>query len=434
MEMKNPKSNLIESFSSDKWTHWVPREEIAPIFERTTAGETPLLKITSAGDYNNYGKWLCQVTDIPGDTEFDFSVEYHAENIEYESVSLYVILTWKSQDGEMLRREYADQLSTLDDNWKRLQKTVVSPANAWSLTAELAFRWDEDGSVTWRNPILYQTDKAKQSSGKELPESQAKRVVKVATTSIISRKDPDKNLEAMLRYIEEAGRAGADIICLTETFYGVFSGIPPCDICQPVPGELTRTIAAKAREVNSYVILSLYERDGKEIYNTAVLIDRKGEIAGKYRKVHLPLSEVEDGVTPGSEYKVFDTDFGKIGILVCWDQAFPEAARVTADKGAEIIFIPTIGDDELQTRARAKDNGVYVVVAGMYGPDTSRIINPNGDIIATVESQNPEADEGVCVVDIDLDKRYYTYWLSVGPCYSEHRHVYRKERRVDTYK
>lgn len=434
MEMNNPKSNLIESFSSDKWIHWVPREEIAPIFERTAAGETPFLKITSAGAYNNFGKWLCQVTDIPGDTDFDFGVEYLAENIEYESVSLYVMLSWRSKDGEMLRREYADQLSILEDSWKRLQKRVVSPANAWSLTAELAFKWEEAGAVTWRNPILHQIEKTQHGSKQDSAASQTKRVVKVATTSIISRKDPDKNLEAMLRYIEEAGRAGADIICLTETFYGVFTDIPPVDICQPIPGELTRTIAAKAREVNSYIILSLYEREGKEIYNTAVLIDRKGEIAGKYRKVHLPLSEVEDGVTPGSEYKVFDTDFGKIGILVCWDQAFPEAARVTADKGAEIIFIPTIGDDELQTRARAKDNGVYVVVAGMYGPATSRIINPNGEIIATVESQNPGADEGVCLVDIDLDERYFTYWLSLGPCYSEHRHVYRKERRVDTYK
>jgi predicted amidohydrolase len=433
MAMNQSGSNLIEAFGSNKWSSWAPREEISPILERIPVGNDTLLKIASNGDFNNFGKWLCEVTDIPGDTGFDFSVEYHAENIEYESVSLYAMLTWKNKEGEMLVREYVDQLSLLDDGWTKLQKAVVSPSDAWSLTAELAFRWDEDGLVTWKNPELYRTENDSSCNAGQY-KNQGSRKVRVATTSILTRRDLAENLEAMLHAIDEAGRAGADIVCLTETFYGMHMGIPPVDICQPIPGDLTRTVAAKAKENGLYVILSLFERDGKNIHNTAVLIDRKGEIAGKYRKVHLPLSEIEDGTTPGNEYKVFDTDFGKIGIIVCWDQAFPEAARITADKGAEIIFIPTIGDDALQTMARAKDNGVYVVVAGMYGPASSRIIDPFGKIIATVETQNQGAEEGICVADIDLNEHHYTYWLSVGPAFAEHKHVYRKERRVDTYK
>lgn len=446
MSMNKSVENLIDSFGSNKWIHWVPREEVSPIFERIFAGDNTLLKISSNGNTNNFGKWLCEVIEIPGDTEFDFSVEYHAEQIEYESVSVYAMLTWRNKEGEMLRREYVDQLSNLVDGWMRLQKTAISPEDTWSLTAELAFCWDEDGVVTWRNSALYRTedelnkrqDSCREnvrngSCGNGQCKGQGSRVVRVATTSILTRKNLDKNLEAMLLHIDEAGQAGADIVCLTETFYGAFTGTPPCDICQPIPGCLTHAVAAKANEHGIYVILSLFEQDRKNIYNTAVLIDREGEIAGKYRKVHLPLYEVEDGVTPGNEYKIFETDFGRIGILVCWDQAFPEAARITADKGAEIIFIPTAGDEPLQSRARAKDNGIYVVVAGMYGPASSRIIDPYGKIIATVESQNKNAEEGICVADIDLNKHHYTHWLSLGPCFSEHKHVYRKERRVDTY-
>lgn len=93
--------------------------------------------------------------------------------------------------------------------------------------------------------------------------------------------------------------------------------------------------------------------------------------------------------------------------MICWDQAFPEAARILRLKGAEIIFIPAIGEKPLQQMARAKDNGVYVAVSGMYGPRSSRIINPAGEVIATVKSE----EDGFCALDMDLNKRHFTYWL-----------------------
>ncbi len=91
----------------------------------------------------------------------------------------------------------------------------------------------------------------------------------------------------------------------------------------------------------------MFEKEGSLIYNTGVLMDRGGNIAGKYRKVQLPLAEAEFGVTPGCEFPVFDTDFGKIGILICFDHFFPEPARILSYNGAEIIFVPTIGNSPI---------------------------------------------------------------------------------------
>jgi predicted amidohydrolase len=178
------------------------------------------------------------------------------------------------------------------------------------------------------------------------------------------------------------------------------------------------------------VIFTMYERDVESIYNTAVLIGRDGQIIGKYRKLHLPLSEVEMGLLPGNEYGVFDVDFGKIGIMTCYDQVFPETARTLSLQGAEIIFVPTMGDEPLITRARARDNGVYVVVSGYNGPESSRIINPMGDEICHVNSET----EGMCACELDLNKRFFTYWLSVGACNGESKSLFNKERRIDIYK
>ncbi|HHY82498.1 MAG TPA: carbon-nitrogen hydrolase family protein [Clostridiales bacterium] len=413
--------NRIIPFDSDSWTNWTPRAEIAPLFRRENTGNTALLEIESHS-FNNFGKWVCTLNDIPGGKEFNFQVEYLPKDVEYERLSIFAMLTWRDSKGRLAGRDYADQVDTLADGWKSLHRTVVSPDSTWSVTIELGFRWTDKGSVTWRNPVFCET-------GKRLE----KRMVRVATTSLKTRHDPAMNLEVMKEYIDKAGQAGADIVCFTEAFYGMFAGIAPEEISQPVPGDLTRALGEKAKENGIYVIFSMYERIGANIYNTEVLLDRNGDVAGKYHKVHLPFVEGEEGVTPGREYKVFQTDFGVIGPLICWDQEFPEAARCVAELGAEIIFISTIGNEPLMQAARAKDNGVYVVVAGMYGPESSKVIDPFGEVIATVRTQNPGLDEGICVVDIDLNKRHFTDWLSLGPCPCEPRHIYINERRKDTY-
>ena len=120
-----------------------------------------------------------------------------------------------------------------------------------------------------------------------------------------------------------------------------------------------------ARELRSYVVGGLYERVGPVVYNTAVLIDRDGKLAGRYRKTHLPREEWEAGITPGDSYPVFTTDFGKIGLMISWDVQFPEPWRELGLQGAELVLMPIWGGSETLLRARVGVQGG----AGSAGQD-----------------------------------------------------------------
>ena len=143
----------------------------------------------------------------------------------------------------------------------------------------------------------------------------------------------------------------------------------------------------------------MYERDGNAVYNTAVLIGRKGELVGKYRKVYLPYDEPDDGVTPGTEYPVFDTDFGRVGMMICWDSAYADPARALALKGAEILLMPIWDGIQTVVKARGMENGVFLVTSS-YG-DPSFVQDPMGEILASTNEAGAAA-----TATIDLNKRY----------------------------
>jgi predicted amidohydrolase len=194
------------------------------------------------------------------------------------------------------------------------------------------------------------------------------------------------------------------------------------DLAEPIPGPVTEKLANAARRNRIWVVAGITEKDGDVVYNTAVLLDRKGRIAGKYRKVHLPREEWKNGIRPGHEYPVFETDFGKVAIQICYDWFFPEPAEIFALKGAEIIFAPTWGntlpdqagrvDGESTFRVRARDNGLYMVPSVYSG--NSLIIDPMGKILTSSDGK-----EGVFWAQVDLNVRenleWVGYWRSIGP-------------------
>ena len=118
------------------------------------------------------------------------------------------------------------------------------------------------------------------------------------------------------------------------------------DVAETIPGPSTKFLGGLAAKHHFYIVAGLYERAGKAIYNTAVLLDRDGKLTGRYHKVCIPREEVDGGIMPGTEYPVFDADFGRVGLMICWDLEFPEVARELAARGAEVILMPIWGGED----------------------------------------------------------------------------------------
>ena len=210
--------------------------------------------------------------------------------------------------------------------------------------------------------------------------------------------NPEENMQSAIARIREAAKQGAQIICLPELFQTQYfcqrEDLALFDLAEPIPGPATKRLSAVARELKVALVLSLFEKRASGVYhNTAAIIDADGALRGKYRKMHIPddpLYYEKYYFTPGDlGYQAFDTEAGRVGTLVCWDQWYPEGARLTALKGANVLFYPTaIGwhpaekaefgeaqHDAWRTiqRGHAIANGVYVAVVNRVGKE-------NGDV------------------------------------------------------
>ena len=223
-----------------------------------------------------------------------------------------------------------------------------------------------------------------------------KRKYTVALVQMKMGPDPDANFEAAVKHIREAARLGADIVCLPELFQAQYfcqrEDLRLFDLAEAIPGPSTEKLGAVAKESGVAIVASLFERRAAGLYhNTAVTLNAEGAIASVYRKMHIPddpLYYEKYYFTPGDlGFKAvdlkFDMSFGRVGTLVCWDQWYPEGARLTALKGAEGLFYPTASGwhpaekdefgaaqyDAWQTiqRAHAIANGVYVCAVNRVG-------------------------------------------------------------------
>jgi N-carbamoylputrescine amidase len=217
--------------------------------------------------------------------------------------------------------------------------------------------------------------------------------------------DPEVNFAAAVERIRAAARLGANVVCLPELFRTQYfcqrEDLRLFDLAEPIPGPSSARLAGVARELKVAIIASLFERRAPGLYhNTAVTLDADGGIKGVYRKMHIPddpLFYEKYYFAPGDlGFQAVNTAFGRIGTLVCWDQWYPEAARLTALQGAEAIFYPTaIGwhpaekaefgaaqYEAWQTmqRSHAIANGVYVAGVNRVGVEHGEVKLPHGDV------------------------------------------------------
>ncbi len=265
--------------------------------------------------------------------------------------------------------------------------------------------------------------------------------------------DKQGNIDKAISKIKDAAAKGAQIVCLQELFASLYFGdaedYENFKLAEPVPGPSTALFSSLAAELNIVIIASLFEKRAQGIYhNTTAVLDADGTYLGKYRKMHIPddPSYYEKFYfTPGDlGYKVFKTKYATVGVLICWDQWYPEAARITALMGAEILFYPTaIGwhasQDEAtnaeqynawQTiqRSHAIANGVHVVSVNRVGYEQdgnmkfwggSFVSNPFGTLLYKASHENEE----VAAIEIELSKSdvYRTHW------------PFLRDRRIDSY-
>jgi N-carbamoylputrescine amidase len=220
----------------------------------------------------------------------------------------------------------------------------------------------------------------------------AARTIKVGLIQMSAHADRRRNVEKTLAAVRDAAARGANVVCLQELFAGPYfcqvEDAELFDLAEPVPGPTTDEIAAVAGQLGIAIVASVFEKRAPGVYhNTAVVLGPKGELAGMYRKMHIPddpLYYEKFYFTPGDlGFVAVPTPFCNVGPLVCWDQWYPEAARLTALSGAEILFYPTaigwhpgekasFGQDQLSAwqtmqRSHAIANGVFVVAVNRVG-------------------------------------------------------------------
>lgn len=244
--------------------------------------------------------------------------------------------------------------------------------------------------------------------------------------------EPEKNFERALKKTRQAATQGAQVVCLQELFRSHYfpqtEDPQNFDLAEPIPGPSTDRLGKLAGELKIVIIASLFEKRAAGVYhNTAVVIDNNGKMAGKYRKMHIPddPSYYEKFYfTPGDlGFHSYSTRYGNLGVLVCWDQWFPEAARLTALQGAQFLFYPTaigwLAGEASETnqaqhsawetiqRGHAVANGVFVVAVNRVGAEgaltfwgQSFVCDPLGRILAKASADKEE----VLVVNCDLSK------------------------------
>ncbi len=225
------------------------------------------------------------------------------------------------------------------------------------------------------------------------------------------------NTDKACRMIEEAGGRGADIVVLPELFSTGYQlnviGPRITELAEPVDGPTVRALQEAAAKANCYVVAGLaltHDLTGV-VYNSSVFISRDGEVLGCYDKQHLWALE-RFYFRSGSETPVFDTDFGRVGVMICYDMGFPEVARMLTVQGADLILCPSAWCAEdmdvwkINAPARALDNTVFLAAVNRFGveeglemPGHTHLCNPRGHIIAEIE----EESEGILYADIDLD-------------------------------
>jgi predicted amidohydrolase len=402
----------------DGWSANAPREEIRPefSFERKGGPKQAGSFVIRHDGREGLDGWLEKSFVVSGGEFYHFQAVRKLTDVAVPRRSALVRIVWQNEARKIVSADVAKAQieetghapsaepehptdgATDSQGWTTVSGVYRAPAQATRAVVELHLQWAPNGVVEWSDVEFARAA------------APAPRKVRLATIHYRpSGKSPRENCEEYAPLVAEAARQRADLVVLGETVPFVNVNKKPHETAEAVPGPTTDYFGQLAQLHHLHIVLSLYERDGHLVYNTAVLLGPEGELIGKYRKVCLPHGEVEDGVAPGSHYPVFDTKFGKVGMMVCYDGFFPEVARELANCGAEVIAWPVWGCNPRLATARACENHVYVVSSTFMEPKDgwmiSAVYDQTGKPIAVAEDWGT-----IAVAEVDLSRPYIGPW------------------------
>lgn len=390
--------------TANGWKPKIIREEISPEFSVNKSGgpdSLGSLVITSRNSGEN-GAWIKQFP-VTGGKTYCLTVFRRVKHVPLVRRAVYVQLLFTDGQGGMVEDEtthlksrpfYPPDRKTDGNGWTQIRDTYRAPLNATHASVELALRWASEGEVEFGNISFIEKKPLKP------------RKVRLAAVHYYPAggSTPMDNRMQFAPLIADAAQQHADLVVLGECVTIIGNKHDLVSAAEPVPGPSTRYFGELSAKYDLYIVVGLYEREGALIYNTAALIGPDGELVGKYRKVCPARDELRAGVMPGTEYPVFNTRFGKLGMIICFDVFVPEVARNVAANGAEIIALPIWGGDPILARARAIENQIILVTSSYSRQKNwmkTGVWDQEGNLIVKAEINGTLA-----VHEVDLNHRH----------------------------
>lgn len=395
--------------SAGGWSGFAPRPESAPGLLASAEGSGYTLQIDGNGVPSVYGGWRTQLQGLSGNQHYRFRARVVASSVPSPREMVTIVLRWRGSFGDIVAPDYVWEYRAQTDGSLLFERVLQAPPGTSAVDVELMLQWAANGRLRF--------------DGLSFSPSPAPAPRSVKAVAVHYR---PQGTSSGLESVQRAAAHGQQVAAAQQPDLMVFGemlnviGAPGTfdQKAETVPGPTTDVMANLARTYRTYVAFGLLEREGNLLYNSAVLIDRSGNIAGKYRKMQLPLSEVASGVTPGSSVPVFQTDFGRVALLICQDTAFPEPVREAAIQGAEMLLVPIWGGKSSVMTARAIEHSMYIVASGYDYP--TEVLDPLGTVIERVGTL---WQPGAAVASIDLNHRFREDWSG------DWRDVANKQRR-----
>ena len=386
------KSDFTDAEERSKWERKYKFEHLSPLFKEDGDG----LTITGNGGINTFG-WYNRSFPVEGRKCYLLKTVFSVNRIDDINLHILNLLTWRIKN----RPENCPSQDNITYYYRNGgyivgEQEFMCHGDTYGVDVQLLLRHSPDGSVTWKSMELIQVEPPK------------KRPVRASAVKwrVDLCADEADNREKAKTLIEKAAAEKSDIILLPEfsSYYDTSTEV--ASVAERIPdGKFCMFLSEQAKKNKINIAAGIIELAGDgTTYNTCVIFDRLGKYAGSYRKIHLYWPETMfNGTTPGDDLPIFALDFGKIGIMTCYDSWYGEPARLLALKGAEIILFPNAGYEEKILPARAIDNNVYIVCSSLNS--SAVVMDTQGEYLAHIA---PSEEFDIKTAEIDLSVRQLT--------------------------